>query len=148
MMDGLSRMIREYGEERQGRISWRDWLYLWIDKAGKRKRCERRSPEGPIPFRDMEQAGRIYTLFKGRSAQCHHIQKWNNDFPIVNKDKRHPYVTVPAAQCKTCEFHESRVPYSRFRKFACCKWFRDNSGMPPALQLLSNAVNDANKMLG
>lgn len=144
---GLSWLIKDYADRRNGRIEWKDYLDLWIGSEGKRQRCLRRIPGGTAPFDEMEQVGRKFALFRGRSAACHNLDKWGSDFPVLNGDKTFPYVTVPAKDCKTCEFHEPANRYSRKRRYAACKWFRENSEMKSPLELYLGAVSKAADML-
>lgn len=145
-LSGLSSLIRDYADRSNGRIDWWKSLRLWVDSAGKRKRLTLRSGKS---FDDLvdQSTGRMFALYKGKAATCHNTAKWNGAFPILNQDAEHPYVTVPAKDCKACEFHEARVPYSRHRKYAACKWFRANSGMKSPLELYVGAVDKAKEML-
>jgi hypothetical protein len=145
-ISGFSSMIRDYAETRNGRISWHDYLDLFISLAGKKKRCIRRCDNQPFAEMTDKDTGKQFALYKGRSAHCHNLQKWDGAFPILGQDRR-PYVTIPAKDCKACEFHEPKVPYSRLRKYAACKWFRENSGMKSPLAMMSDALNDAAEML-
>jgi len=146
-ISGLASLIREYVEDRNGRIGWWYSLDLWVDSAGKRKRLMRRGPNGPILFDEMDQSGRKFALYKGRAAKCKNVAKWDGAFPILGQDSPRPFVTVPQNDCRACEFHEAKVPYSKRRKYAACKWFRENSGMKSPLELYAGAVNKAEEFL-
>lgn len=143
-ISGLSSMIREYADDRNGKINWWEPLRLWVDSCGKRKRLLMR---GGIPFNETpDNSGRMSALYKGKAARCFNVAKWDGAFPILGL-KHRPFVTIPAKDCKACEFHEPRKPYSRHFKYAACKWFRENSGMKSPLELYEGAVNQAQEML-
>lgn len=144
----LTYYIREYAKDRNGRIGWWRHILLYVSKAGKRKRLIRNCDKSPFPEKIGEHHTGPYAYFVGRAAQCHNVLKWNGEFPIFNiEEGRIPYVTVPAKDCKACEFHEPAKHYGS-KRYASCRWYRDNSGMPSMLELWAKSLNQAKEMLG
>lgn len=142
----LNYYIRRYAEDRNGRIDWMN-LSLFVSNAGKRKRLLNWKKES-WPDRTSATNTEPFTLFSGRAAKCHNISLWNGAFPIFNVEEgRIPYVTVPAKDCKACEFHEPAKQYGR-KRYASCRWYRENSGMPSMLELWAKSVREAKEILG
>ena len=144
-MDGLSRLLKDYCEDRDGRIRWWNHLYLFLDAAGRRRRVRNWKNE-PWEERTDAATGRLFSFFRGRGAQCFHPDLWKGVFPYWLQEGRRAYVIVPAKECKTCQFHEPAKPYGR-KRYASCRWFRDNSGMEHPFRLAVNAVSQAKEML-
>ena len=144
-ISGLSSMIRKYAEHRDGRIGWWSHLYLFLDSAGRRKRLLNWKKE---PFEERVDAvtGRKCALFKGRGAQCFHPDKWKSLFPYWSNEAKRAYFIVPAKECKCCEFHIPAKPFGR-KRYAACRWFRENNNLDSPLQIYVKSVTQAQEML-
>ena len=130
--------MRDYVESKNGRISFCSDLYLFIEKAGRRKRLLNSKKE---PFEPREdQNGRKYSLFSGKGSQCSHPQ-WAGMFPSLTGVK---WVTVPVSLCRECQFHE---PSRHGRRYACCRWDREQDTRPSPLAMLGNAVREAHNII-
>ena len=144
-LSGLTGMIRDYAEHRDGRIKWWSHLYLFLDLAGRRKRLLNWKKE-PFEEREDKATGRKFSLFKGRGAQCFHPDKWAGLFPYWSTDGRRAYFIVPAKDCKACEFHVAAKQYGR-KRYAACQWFRENNNLDSPLQIYVKSVAQAEEML-
>jgi hypothetical protein len=141
-MSGLRWLIMDYLEMCAGRITWRNFVYLFLP-APPRKRRMRNWKDEEWPTR-IDATGREYSVFKGRGAYCRHPTLWLDKYPKIEyKDKS--YHSVPAVECKGCHFHED----ARYRrKFACCLWDRQqHSNSPTPSQLASVAVRQAKALV-
>jgi hypothetical protein len=144
-MSSLGWLVKDYIEVRNGRISVWGHVYLFLDRAEKRKK--RLARRGGSLFAEMaDMNGRQYALFRGRGMKCQHPSKWTNLFPQFNKEGRRPYFVVPRDDCRACEFHEPAKRYGR-KRYPSCRWFRENSGMDSALSLLAKSVTKAEELL-
>jgi hypothetical protein len=114
-------------------------VYLWLDKAGRRRRLTNHAGK---EFAPVSQDGREYAAFRGRGACCPNPAKWAGAFPLMPKSR---YV-VPAANCKACEFHEPAKKYGRLR-YARCRWYRENSGLEHPAEILKNSITQARELL-
>lgn len=85
--------------------------------------------------------------FMERGAQCFHPDKWKGLFPFWSSEGKRAYFVVPAKDCKGCEFHEAAKQYGR-RKYARCRWYRENSGLESAAQLFVKSIDKAKQMMG
>lgn len=74
-ISGLSSLIKDYVESRDGRIHWFPHLYLFLDAVGQKKRVLNWKKE-PFEEREDSATGRKFAIFKGRGAQCFHPDKW------------------------------------------------------------------------
>ena len=139
MRNPLASLMRDYAESRNGRISFCRHLYLFLESAGRRKRLLNGKKE---PFEEKkDQDGRTYALFKGNGAHCSHPQ-WAGMFPVLENKK---WITVPIKMCRMCEFHE---PARHGRRYACCRWDRQNDTRPSPFAMLGNAMREAREIIG
>jgi hypothetical protein len=145
-MSGLGWLIRDYVETREGRITWRDCLWLFLDGDLRRRKRLKYRDGRLFEERKDEVTGRTWALFKGKGAICKHVQKWLGVFPLLDPDGVRPYHIVPIKDCKSCEFHEPAKPYGR-KRYARCRWFRENSGLDFPLVVLQKATVDAQRMI-
>lgn len=147
-MSSIGWLMKEYAETRDGRIAWDNHIAMRPGTEGKRKRLQRRTRAGMVPWGDLTtERGDAYTLFHGRSAKCNNIEMWSPKLVVLGGAKSRPYCEVPAKDCKACEFHEPAPKYGR-RRYARCRWFRENSGMDHPLALWAKAVSDAREIIG
>ena len=130
--------MRDYAESRNGRISFCNYLYLFLDNAGRNKRLLNWKKE---PFEEREDKdGRKYALFKGKGSHCSHPQ-WSGLLPSLANVK---WVTVPVSLCRACPFHE---PARHGRRYACCRWDREQDTMLSPLAMLGNALREAYQII-
>jgi len=146
VISGLSWLIRDYAETRNGKITWFPSLWMFLQLAPKRAKRGTYANGRLFPV-EYDEGGVPFALFLGRSAKCLHPSKWWGIFPQRHHEKSRPYFTVAKRSCENCEFHEAAKKYGRHR-YAKCRWYRENSNMPSPLQLLDASVKQANEMLG
>ena len=144
-------MMQQYAENRDGKIEGMNYLYRFLDALPKRavrllQRCANGSLK-PFPPRIDAATGRETALFKARAVRCKKPDRWTGLFPLLGEDRPRPYFLVPAKDCQACEFHEPARQFGS-RRYAKCRWFRENSGMESPLQLLGNAMRQAKEIIG
>lgn len=149
-LSGLGRMMRQYAEDRDGKIE--SGLHVWrfLDSLPKRAiRLMQRCTNGlrEFPLQTDPSTGREIALFKGRGVKCKKPDRWTGIFPLRAVDHPRPYFIVPPKDCQACEFHEARKQFGR-RRYAKCRWFRENSGLESPLQLLGSAMQTAKEIIG
>jgi hypothetical protein len=107
-VNGLVRAMREYAENRDGKIDSGYHLWRFLDSVPKRAaRLMRHCVGGGLKEFDShvdKATGREVALFKGRGVKCKKPDRWTGIFPLMT-DRQRPYFIVPAADCKACEFH-------------------------------------------
>ena len=138
-------MIKDYTEHRDGRIGWWSHLYLFLDSIERRRKRLLNWKHEPFEEREDKATGRKFALFKGRGAKCFHPDKWYGLFPNISASPR-PYSIVPVKSCQTCEFHIPAKHYGR-KRYAACRWFRENNGLDSPLQIYVKAIEDTKEML-
>lgn len=144
-MSGLAWLIRDYVETRNGRIGFLPNGWRFIGTLSERFRCVQSWDKKPWAEKS-DQEGRPYSLYRGRTASCRNIELWRGKLPIVDVQTR-PHVTVPAKDCKACQFHEPARRSGR-RRYPCCKWFRENNHMDSPAVILEKSVQQATELLG
>lgn len=144
----LVSLFREHAEMIDGRISWVPHVSLFPDKAGRRKRLEQTFAKGQRrPWPDLKDSdGKTYSFFRSRGCHCPHPEKWRGQYPRFTQRKR-PYFTVLATECKSCEFHEPRKQFGK-RRYAKCSWSREwhAKNTPTGLDLLASAFKTAREI--
>ena len=118
-MSGLGWLIRDYVEMCAGKITWRNFLYLFLPDPPRKQRLRNWKCEEWTTQTDAD--GRLYSTFKGRGAHCSHPDLWLGKFPRIEREGATHYI-VPTADCRSCQYHEDS---RRRRKYACCLWDRE-----------------------
>lgn len=135
-MSSLGWLVKDYMETSLGKIFTSPILYTFTDRAPKRAKLCIRWDHQPFPER-IDEDGKPFRLYKARSVQCPHPDKWLGIYPRLDHKRRfHPTV----ADCKACEFYEPKRPR---RRFACCRWYRENGNRPTVAQITSDAQAQA-----
>ena len=145
-VSGLSRLIKDYIESRNGRIHWFPHLYLFLD-AAKRKIPLLNWKHEPWPDRTDAVTGRVFNLFRGRGAQCFHPDNWKGLFPYWSQEGRRAYFIVPQKECKVCEFHEAAKRCGS-KRYASCRWYRENNELKSPDTIFVESVNKAKEIIG
>lgn len=77
-ISGLSRLVREYVENRDGKLRWLPNLWLFLNNSGRAKRCMR----GVVPWAAHSTPdGREYSLFRIRGVHCPHPDPGHCRYP-------------------------------------------------------------------
>lgn len=142
-LSGLSYLIKDYAETRNGKISTFPQRALFSFRATKRdKPIEYRWSRGFV----QDSYNWLYTHYKGRGVKCCHRDKWIGLFPFHGHSKSNgrPWFHVDMKACKSCEFHE---PAERRKRYASCRWFRENSGMDSPVNMFVKSMDRAVEFL-
>jgi hypothetical protein len=130
-MSGLGWLIRDYLDTRAGRITWCNFLYLFIPAPARKQRLRNWKHEEWETRTDAD--GREYSSFKGRGAHCSNPTLWSGIYPRIEHKGQTHYI-VPVTDCKACQFHE----HDRHRrKFACCLLDRERLKSSPTPQQMT-----------
>ncbi len=141
-MSQLSWMMRDYAEDRNGKINW--FPNGWKPALTKGREVLR---GGTLPFPECvhETTGEVFKLFPGKHAKCANVDQFDS-LPLRAHEARRPYRLVPAKDCKACQFHEPAKRYGR-KRYASCRWFRENSNMKSPAEMIGDSFKKAAEML-